>query len=208
MRSRGGNNSLNPWLLGVLGALGLVLALGGVVHSTRAAVAANLSRRIQYGPPLEVEQVVELARKAQSLYPWNYYLAIFAAETAYYRAGEVGGELQRERLRQAALWCDRGLALNRYKSQLRRLKTNLLWEDSPAEAIRYWSAYVDWQFWEPHHHATLAELHARAGDFEQAERAVKWTEGTVAHAGARAAVDRERKAWDAILKGDVEGWGE
>jgi hypothetical protein len=202
--------SVDQWFLAVMGALVFALALAGLVYSTRASVASHLACKAKYGlPPASVEQVLEACRKAYSLYPWNYYFTIFTAEMAYYRATDVTGEARAERLRQARFWCDRGLYQNGYKSQLRRLKTRFLWEESPLKAIEYWKAYTDWQFWEPYNHATLAELYARAGEFDPAEQSLKWVAiDPVAHKNARVAVDREKKIWEESLDGKSGGWGE
>lgn len=201
---------LDQWFLAAAGAVVVLLSLGGVIHAGRASFAARLSYKAQYSvPPASVEQVVEWCRRAYSLYPWNYYLSIFTAEAAYYRAGDVVGEARERRLSQARLWCERGLSQNVYKSQLRRLKTRFMWDDSPLKAIEYWKAYTDWQFWEPYNHATLAELYARAGEFGLAEQSLKWVEiDPAAHAEARLAVDRERKGWEESLEGKPVEWGE
>jgi hypothetical protein len=202
--------SVDQWFLAALGALVFTLAAAGMVHSARASLAARLACKAQYGQPAaSVEQVLDACRKASSLYPWNYYFTTFTAEMAYYRAADVTGEARAERLRQARFWCDRGLYQNGYKSQLRRLKTRFLWEDSPLKAIDYWKAYTDWQFWEPGNHATLAELYARAGEFDLAEQSLKWVEiDPVSHQDARRVVDREKKIWEESLDGKSGEWGE
>lgn len=202
--------SVDQWFLAVIGAVVVALAGAGLLHAGRAAIASSLSYRAQYGKPAaSVEQVLDLCRKASSLYPWNYYLVIFAAETAYYHSGDVTGGAREERLKLSRFWCERGLSLNVYKSQLRRLKTRFLWEESPLKAIEYWKAYTDWQFWEPYNHATLAELYARAGEFDLAEQSLKWVAiDPASYAQARLAVDREKKIWEESLNGKSGGWGE
>ena len=199
---------IDRWSLAVIGAALLVVSGAGVVYGGRAAMASRLSCRAQYGsPPAGVEQILAWCREAYALYPWNYYFSIFAAEAAYYKADEVRGDARMERLRQARLWCERALLQNGYKSQVRRLKTRFLWEESPAAAIAYWEAYTDWQFWEPYNHATLAELYARAGEPGKAEQSLKWVEGDPSYAQARETVERERQIWADITKGN-KGWGE
>ncbi|MEI6788029.1 MAG: hypothetical protein WCL49_06075 [bacterium] len=194
--------SVDQWFLAAVGAVMLALAVAGMVHSTRASLAARLAYKARYGQPAaSVEQVLDACRKAAALYPWNYYFTIFTAEMAYYRADDVTGEARAERLRQARFWCDRGLFQNGYKSQLRRLKTRFLWEDSSLKAIDYWKAHTDWQFWEPGNHAVLAELYARAGEFDQAEQSLKWVAiDPAAHQEARRIVEREKKIWDDSLE--------
>ena len=192
--------SIDQWFLAIMGALLLILSMAGMVYGGRAAVAARLSCRAQYGiPPAGVEQILTWCREAYALYPWNYYFSIFAAEAAYYQADEMRGEARAERLRQSRLWCDRGLSQNVYKSQLRRLKTRFLWEDSPSSAIAYWEAYTDWQFWEPYNHATLAEMYARVGEPGKAERSLKWVEGDASYAQVRETVEREKQIWVDVM---------
>lgn len=202
--------SVDQWFLAVMGSVVVLLSMAGLVHSGRAALASRLSCKAQYStPPASVEQVLEYCRKAWSLYPSNYYLTTYAAEMAYYRANDVTGDLRAERLRQARFWCDRGLAQNVYKSQLRRLKTRFIWMESPLKAVEYWKTYTDWQFWEPYNHATLAELYARIGEFDKAEQSLKWVEvDPSSYKDARQAVERERKIWEESLNGKVGGWGE
>lgn len=192
--------SVDKWFLSLVGVVLLVVSGSGVAYGGRAAMASWLSFRAQYGsPPATVEQVLIWCREAYSLYPQNYFFSIFSAETAYYQANEVHGDARVERLRQARLWCDRGLAQNVYKSQLRRLKTRFLWEESPMTAIAYWEAYTDWQFWEPYNHATLAELYARAGEMEKAERSLKWVEGDSSYAQVKETVEREKQVWADLM---------
>jgi len=201
--------SLDQWFLATVGVVFLVLSFAGVIHGTRAAFAARLSYKAQLTqPPVAVEDIITLCRRAYSLYPWNYYFSIFTAEAAYYQADAVRGEARSERLRQAQLWCDRGLIQNKYRCQLRRLKARFLWEESPAEAISYWAAYTDWDFWEPYNHATLAELYARNGDSDKAEQELKWVEGDASYERVRKSVMGEKQSWENILNGKPEEWGE
>lgn len=190
--------SVDQWFLATIGILILVMSTAGLLYAGRAAWAARLSYRAQHGlPQPDVEQVLAWSQRAYVLYPYNYYLSIFAAETAYYRAGDVRGEAREERLRMAQLWCERGLEQNRYKSQLRRLKTRFLWEESPAKAIAYWEAYTDWHFWEPYNHATLAEMYAKAGEFEKADLELKLISAFPGfHDEALRGVEKERRLWN------------
>lgn len=202
--------SVDQWFLATIGVLILVMSTAGLWYAGRAAWAARLSYRAQHGfPQPDVEQILDWSQRAFSLYPYNYYLSIFAAETAYYRAGDVREAARTERLRRAQLWCDRGLEQNGYKSQLRRLKTRFLWEESPAEAIGYWEAYTDWHYWEPYNHATLAELYAKAGDFEKAGRELNVIANFPGfHAEAFRSVEKEKKLWDESLNENTGEWGE
>jgi hypothetical protein len=193
--------STDQWFLAVMGAVVVLLSAVMVVHCGRAALAARLSYKAQYSvPPASVEQALAYGHRAWALYPWNYYLSVYLAEMAYYRAPDVAGDARVERLRQARFWCDRGLAQNFYKSQLRRLKTRFLWEESPLKGLEYWKAYTEWQFWEPYNHATLAELYARVGKFDKAEQSLKWVEvDPSAYQDARRKVEREKKIWEDSL---------
>ncbi len=198
-------SSSDQWFVAMVGVGLLAMSALGVVHGSRAALAQDCYRRAKYGAASgEVGQILVLARRAYAWYPWNYRFSIEAAEKAY-RAAETGGEATRKDLRlQSQFWCERGVVQNRWKSQLRRLKTRFLWESSASEAIRYWEAHTDWQFWEPYNHAVLAELYARAGDFDQAERSLKWTEGTVEYESTRRLVLSEKEAWEDALKENAE----
>lgn len=201
--------SPDRWFLLVIGATLFAVTSAGVVHSVRAAWAARLSCAAQLDTPVaEVDRIIGLCRKAYALYPWNYYLSIYTAEAAYYQAGNVSGEARSERLRQARLWCDRGLAQNPYKSQLRRLKTRFLWEESPASAIEYWKAHTDWQYWEPYNHATLAELYARYGEIEKAEAELKLGKGDATYEEVCRTVMDEKKNWEDLQGGTPLKWGE
>lgn len=201
---------VDQWFLAVVGVVLLVLSLAGAAFAARAAVASTLSYKSQFGADRDdVEKVLDNCRMAYALYPHNYYFSIYAAEMAYYRAPEAQGKVRAYRLRQASLWCDRGLQQNPYKSQLRRLKTRFLWEESPMKAIEYWREYTEWQFWEPYNHATLAEMLARAGEFEEAEKSLAWVKvDPAAYEETRRVVKREKDAWEAAVKGESKEWGE
>lgn len=187
---------VDQWFLATIGLLVLGLSVTGIVYAVRAAVAAQLSWQAQYGAMAkDVDQVADRCQRAFALYPWNYYLSIYTAELAYYKSDEVKGELRDQRLRLAELWCDRGLMQNGYRSQLRRLKTRFLWKHTPAEAIAYWEAYTNWQFWEPYNHETLAGLYAKYGEMDKADRELKWIEAFPAYEATRTLVENEKKLW-------------
>jgi hypothetical protein len=182
---------VDQWFLATVGVLLLGLASAGALHGLRASLAARLSWNAQHGPSsTNVERVLDQCRRAYVLYPWNYYFSIYAAELAYYQADEVQGDLRKERLDQAQRWCERGLMQNGYRSQLRRLKTRFLWEQSPAAAIAYWEAHTRWQFWEPYNHETLAGLYAKYG-----ERALGLIKAFPAYEVTRALIESEKISW-------------
>jgi hypothetical protein len=191
-----------PWrrALAVLGGACLVvLSAAGLVHGTRAAVAQALYHQAKFGSANRyLAGILRRCEAAGRLYPWNYYFCSWAAGQAYARRDDVNGAQRAARMRAAERWCDAGLSLNPYRSQLRLLKTRLLQAYDLAHAIRHWEAYVDWAFWYPHHHAVLAELYASAGDVEKAAGELRWVRGTRYEARVRRAVRealaREREA--------------
>jgi hypothetical protein len=164
----------------------LLVAASGLIHGVRTARAQCLYFGAKYGPAREdVPGILTRCADAHRLYPFNYFAAIWAAEKAYYSRGAAGPEQEAERLEAAQQWCDLGLHLNPHKSQLRLLKTRLLQRDSPRQAARYWERYVDWQFWNPHNHAVLVELYARAGEFERAMATIQRLKGRPHHDEAK-----------------------
>ena len=193
------------------GAIWVALALGGAVYSTRAAWAAWLYAEAKYDEPKrDCEQVVALCGRAYPFYPHNYFFSIIAAEGAYYHAQELPEAQRAGLLRAARLWCARGVAQNPWDSQLCRLKSRFLWEDSPARAIEYWKARTEWQFWEPYNHAVLADMYARVGRFDEASESLYWAQGADDYAAVRGRVLREEelRAVAATKAELMEDWGE
>lgn len=176
------------------GVLLMCGAVWGLVHSVRASVAQAMYYQAKYGAAREYPKAVfRRAELSHRLYPYNYYLCIWTSELAYYSSFELEDEAEREEmLRVAQHWCNTGLALNPYKSQLRLLKARLLARESPAGALAYWEEYVDWHFWDAFNHAMIVEFAAAAGDFERALDAMRWVKGSPHEAHARARLD---EAW-------------
>ena len=188
--------SVDQWALASMGGVLMALSVAGMVHASCAALAAQMSCRAQFRKPqADVNEVLWLCQRAYSLYPWNYYFSAFSAEMAYLMAAEANGEARDERMRQARLWCDRGLVQNKYVGQLRRLKTHFLWEESPSMAIRYWEAHANWQYWEPYNHETLAGLYAKFGEFDKAVGELKLIENFPSYEPTRRMIELEKKAW-------------
>jgi len=188
----------------------LGLALGHAVYGARAATAQWTYFASKYGrQPRAVRELLAAARRAHRWYPHNYYFAILAAERAHAEAAACAPP-DEELWRQARFWCERGLAQNPWRSSLRWLKTRLLWREAPAEAIRYWEQFTDWNFWEPWNHAVLAELYARAGAFEKADEALYWARGAPNYEDVRRAVLEEARRQAAAQAAALleEGWGE
>lgn len=193
------------WFLAVVGALLLMIATLGLAHSIRGAVAGWLYHASEFAATRPAPEArLDLCRRAYNWYPWNYYFSIRAAELAYqqYEAAPTNAA---DWLGKANWWCERGLVQNRYKSQLIRLQTRLLWPESPAAAIACWEAYTEWHYWSPYNHAVLADYYAKAGDFDKAERQLDLIKAFPEHADAAKAVAVERQNWDKLLRG--EGWG-
>lgn len=191
----------DPWFVALIGLLLVVFSVLGMWRSITAGIAQTCYYRAKYGAArLDIPEALQLCRKAYQLYPHNYYFSILAAETAYWAAEQPKADRKRW-LREASLWCDRGLRQNARKSQLRRLHARLLWLESPRKAIRSWAEYTEWNFWEPYNHAVLAGMYAKAGDFEKAEAELMWTTGTAEAESARREVEQERQAWEEALGG-------
>ena len=152
-----------------LAAILAVLSAGGLVHGIRAALANTLYFQAKYGSEKDNPVAIfGLYEQAHRWYPFNYNFCILAAETAYYSSFGVDPKEAARRRLLAARWCDTGLQLDSYKSQLRVLRTRLLAMESLPAAIRYWNDYVDWQYWAPCNHAVLVELYSLSGDFDKA----------------------------------------
>lgn len=151
------------------GLLLVALAVAGVPYSLRASQSQWLYYRAKYGDwRQDHTRAIAAAQRAHQLYPWNYNLCIWAAESAYYGAWDAALGDRAASVQLAQTWCDRGLALNTYKSPLRLLEVWLTAHTALPEAIRKWEAYVDWHFWEPYNHAVLVDLYSRNGQYEQA----------------------------------------
>lgn len=162
-----------------VGGFLLILSMVGVVHSARTCVAQKIYLDSKYGTEAtDPDRVIENCRRAFRLYPFNYRFCLLASESAYAMALSMTGRSAEERMAISRLWCERGLALNPYQMELRWLKAQILWKESPERGIRHWRTYVDWDFWSASNHAILAEMYARNGDIENAEKEIFWTQGS------------------------------
>ncbi len=163
----------------VAGVLLALLALYGIYVAARMAYAQDIYFNVKYGR-LKA-QPASLLPECERGYRYddsNYYQAILAADSAYYQRFDAHGVELPARVQAAERWCERGLAMNPYKSQLRLLKARLLERRSPAAAAAYWRKYVEWSFWMPEFHAELAGLYAAAGNYDAALDSLEWTRGS------------------------------
>ncbi len=194
------------WLMAG-GAL-LAMSLVGMGLSARAGLAQAIYASAKFGPVRHAppEATLRRAERAHRLYPFNYFLCIQASEKAYYERRGSDGREDPGRVEAAALWCERGLALNPYNSQLQRMKTRLLARTDLRAALDHWQAYVDWYFWEPYHHAVLVDLRTKLGDVVGARDALRWVKGSPHYAAAEAAVRaiEEPEDLDALVDGMME----
>ncbi|MDI6774144.1 MAG: hypothetical protein QME60_01940 [Verrucomicrobiota bacterium] len=185
------------------GALLLGVAVAWTARGARAGVAQILYRQCKFGGVLQYPKAGRLGatfrrcEDAQRLYPWNYWFCVWTAESAWHERFDLLGREIPEHVKMAAYWCDNGLARNPYKSQLRLLKTRLLERESVVEALRYWEACVDWEFWNPYNHAVLVDLRARAGDYAGAMESLEWVKGSSHY---EYAASRLNDAWNSELR--------
>jgi len=174
---------------------GILLAVGcaGVFHAARASAAQWLYGAVRYGRERPFHETLRMASLASRIYPWNFYLCAWVAESAF--GGSPGAEPgERAALRAAAgRWCARSLELNPYKRNMNVLNARLLEAGSPAGAVEFWRRYVELQYWSRYNHALLAELCAAAGEFAEAARELEMARGGPGFDDARA---RVMAAWE------------
>jgi hypothetical protein len=180
------------------GAVLVVVGLAGAAEALRAGRGQALYHAVRYrdGASLTPEDADRRMDRAHRWYPHNVYASIWIAEKAYYT--DPDRPLTAEREASAERWCTRGLRQNRYRRELRLLRTYLLMHRDPAAALAVWRRYTEWDFWSPFNQSVLAELYARTGDFYRARQALRWTIGTPHEAAARRAI---REAWERELRG-------
>ena len=172
-------------------------SLLGVLHGARASAAQALYHRVRYGAASgDLHRGLRLAEWAYRLDPHHYYLCIWACRSAYETAVTVGGPDAEGWRAAAGRWCERGLALNPYKRQLRLIRARFIARASPADAARYWEEYLAWHFWDRENHAAMVEFYAKAGRLHEAMEQLTWLKGADAEARARAAL---RRVWQAEM---------
>lgn len=176
------------------GLLLLLVAGGGVIYAARAALAQVLYHQAKYGSARDnLASVLRRCEAAYDFYPRNYRFCIWAAEMAWYGRYDAGEEQFPVRVAAAGRWTDVGLGLNPRHGNLQWLKAQLLWDVSRDQAIEVWRSYVDWHFWSPHNHVSLARLYAMDGRFADAEMSLYWVKGSPYYRETVAFVDAERR---------------
>jgi hypothetical protein len=179
------------------GAALAALGLFGVVHAARASAAQALYHRARHGAASgDLPRGLRLAERAYRFYPYHYYLCIWACRSAYEAAAAAGASDAEGWRAAAGRWCERGLALNPYKRQLRLIRARIIARASPADAARYWEEYLSWHFWDQENHVAMVEFYAKAGRLHEAMEQLKWLKGADAEARARAAL---RRVWQAEM---------
>jgi hypothetical protein len=176
---------------------GAVLLLAGIVaaaYSVRVAAAQVFYFRAKHaGPAPDTETVLALCESGHRLYPFNFNLAVWAADRAFDMADGLDEFSGRGMFAVSEQWCERALRLNPCRRPARLRMTELVRRCSPAEALLIWQDYVDEHFWDPFNQALLARLRADVGDYEGAERALALTRGTQHHAPAARYIRERRK---------------
>jgi hypothetical protein len=197
---------MKPSAVATAGVALLLVSFAGMAHAFRASFAQALYYESRYGWAREnTDGILRRCETAGRLYPFNYDFPICSAEKAYYSRNNGTVAETRERLDAARLWCDAGLELNPYRSELRLLKTRLIAMSSPARAAQYWKDYVGWHFWDPYNHAVLAGLYAEAGEVEKAVDSLQWVKGSKYYEEAAGNI---KKAWEKeMIEPDFAGSG-
>ncbi len=179
-------------------ALGVVMvAVGSVggVYASKATVAQRLYRRAKFGffngTRFEVPAVtngaeaVALCRRAERLYPHNWYFPSWASRVTYLEATDP--ETSEERwpvaLAESTELAARALALNPYDSEIRwNYAETLVANNRLPEALAWWRTnVVEREFWNPANHDELARLLMREGSEASLAEAVDVERLLVSH---------------------------
>jgi tetratricopeptide (TPR) repeat protein len=164
------------------GAALVAVSVYGVCYGVQAGIAQAMYHEAEWGDARnDYDRVLNRCEESRALYPYNYNFSRWTAEKAFFTSFDVDKNEAEKRLAAAERWCDIGLAQNFYDSHLRLLKARLIERQSLANAIKYWEAYVDWQFFDQFNHSILAEMYAKSGDFEKAFDSLEWTKGSPYH---------------------------
>ncbi len=176
---------------------GLVICLIGIfgcVYSIRVAKAQRLYFQVEYGTLTNATPTVieSTCTTAYDLYPHNYKLSARASRTLWHLASSSKTEQKQNIVDQVELWCDRGLAENKYDLSLRYRKAELIYLSSASDAADYWKEFVDWQYWSSQNLSFLVRYYARAGRLVEATEILSLLKG---HPDYTKASSFLRKAW-------------
>lgn len=157
----------------------LIVSMAGLYHGIQVFRAQRLYYEAKYGQSnTDTRKITSLCEQAHRLYPYNYFFYIWAADHAFQKASHLKDLERKEMISSVEFLCNAGLLCNPYNGQLKLIKTHLLEERSLADAIAYWRAYVDWEFWRPYNHAVMSELYSKTEDIEKAQDELMWLKGT------------------------------
>lgn len=180
------------WLL-TFGLIIVGVSVFLTLHGARAAVSHALYHRAKYGKASgDLQQVLALCERAHRLYPYNFYVCMLAGEQAYYAGANGDTASARELFARARPWCETGLQLNYYRSQLRILKVRLLERENIAKAVEFLEEFLDWNYWMPGNHLEMVRLCAKSGDYDKALTSLNVLKGREYHAEASAIL---KDAW-------------
>ena len=177
-------------LIRAAGIMISIIAVLGIVHGVRAGIAQALFLRAKYhGDDKPADSLLRMCSRAEKLYPWNYGLCLFAANTAMGEALKRPPR-QEELFAGAEKWCDAGLALNPRDRRLVYDKVALLGakESGRRDALAMWNEYTDWDFWNADNHFVLGLIYVSLGDLAGAEKEAFWAKGSERFAELDAAI--------------------
>ena len=123
---------------------GVLFCIGGMLYcryAVRVAYAQIHYQRLKYRhPDLAFDDAHQASRDLHRMYPHNYHLSQWMAESAYY---------QHANMELSEYWVRLGLRQNPHTLSLRWIETILVGiaEDNPEEAARMWERYSDTVFW-------------------------------------------------------------
>ena len=151
-----------------------------MVQAARASLAAFLYHQAKYGAGSRrgAAAVLVRCRDADRLYPLNHRFCLLTARRAYEERLDMAGKERPEYVRQAAYWCERGLALNPHSRDLHLVRTRLLQRESVEQAVRYWEDYVHRHFWDRFNQAVLVHLYIESGSYGKAVSTLSWLKGS------------------------------
>ena len=186
------------WRIGLAVVL-ITVAMAGLLHGTRAAVANAIYYRAKFGSLKDrPDKIIAACEQAHRLYPFQHRFCLWTAEQAYVDRFDAAGRERPDRLAAAETWCRRGLTLQPYSQALHLLNVRLTARASLRDAIDKWDEYVDWHFWDPYNHAVRVELYSRVGRFGEAAEALTWVRGSEYFQEARQTLDdamRRDREW-------------